>query len=358
MVALHIGPRRNLAPADRTPWRLLRLGGYIFIFVSLIRGIWPATVASPPTSLTLIPDTLILPAYLCVGYAYMVMLRRRRAGDDDPARVDAVLVGLPGAFLTWTFLIGPAVTSARLLSLVQIVDALFPVIDVVLLVLVAQMMLAGGSRTPSLRLLIVGTVAMFGADLVFCLRDVQLLDLPQQYVDALFLVMFVLMPAAALHPSTRALVEAQRVMSRTVTRCASTSARVAVQRGRRHQHEHHQEQRVHVLLGQVEQLHVAQAEHQVGAEHRDGADDQQPQRRRPRAAGQHHLGDQDQQHHVDDREQRVDDLHRGQQAGRGDRRADQERPGEDAPASPTRTASTRAGSSSPARRRRSITMYA
>ena len=97
MVALHIGPRRNLAPADRTPWRLLRLGGYIFIFVSLIRGIWPATVASPPTSLTLIPDTLILPAYLCVGYAYMVMLRRRRAGDDDPARVDAVLVGLAGA---------------------------------------------------------------------------------------------------------------------------------------------------------------------------------------------------------------------------------------------------------------------
>src|SRR4051794_7014914 len=37
MVALHAGPRRNLALADRTPWRLLRLGGYLFIVVSLIR---------------------------------------------------------------------------------------------------------------------------------------------------------------------------------------------------------------------------------------------------------------------------------------------------------------------------------
>ena len=110
--------------------------------------IWPATVASPPTALTLIPDCLILPAYLCVGYSYMIMLRRRRAADDDPARVDAILVGLAGAFLTWTFLVGPAVTASRLLSPVQIFDALFPVIDVVLLVLVAQMMLAGGSRTP------------------------------------------------------------------------------------------------------------------------------------------------------------------------------------------------------------------
>jgi diguanylate cyclase (GGDEF)-like protein len=217
MVALHVGPRRNLVPADRTSWRLLRLGGYIFIFVSLIRVVWPATVASPPTVLTLIPDCLILPAYLCVGYAYMVMLSRRRAADDDPATVDAILVGLAGAFLIWTFLIGPALTSSRLLSSVQIADALFPILDVVLLVLVAQMMLAGGSRTPSLRLLIVGTIAMFGADLLFCLRDVQLVAVSQQYVNALFLVMFVLMPAAALHPSTRALVEEQRVTVRDMS---------------------------------------------------------------------------------------------------------------------------------------------
>jgi diguanylate cyclase (GGDEF)-like protein len=213
LVAFHLGPRRNLAAADRTPWRLIRVGAYAFVLASLIRVIWPATVADPPSALTLIPDGIVVPAYLCLGYALAMMLRRRRAGDDDPARVDAILVGLASAFLLWTLLIGPAVTSS-VLSPVQVVDAIFPIIDVVLLVMVAQLILAGGARTPSLWLLIVGSIAMFVADLLFCLLDVQLLDVSQQVVNALFLVMFVLLPASALHPSTRALIEPQRVTVR------------------------------------------------------------------------------------------------------------------------------------------------
>ncbi|MFF5294253.1 putative bifunctional diguanylate cyclase/phosphodiesterase [Paractinoplanes globisporus] len=217
MVALHVGPRRNLAPADRTPWRLIRAGGYLFIVASLIRAAVPSTVATPPTWIAFIPNSFVVPAYLCIGYAFSVMLRRRRAADDDPARIDAILVGLAFAFLTWTFVIAPSLVTAGVTSY-QILDALFPIIDVVLLVLVAQLLLAGGAQKPALWLLTAAAGAMFAGDLLYSLRDAQVVDISQATVNALFLVMFVLIPASALHPSTGSLVEPQQIVVSDMSR--------------------------------------------------------------------------------------------------------------------------------------------
>jgi diguanylate cyclase (GGDEF)-like protein len=215
-VALHVGPRRNLAPADRLPWRLIVVAGYLFIVASVIRTLVPSTMVTPITAMSLIPNGFVLPAYLCIGYAFTIMLRRRRAGEDDPARVDALLVGLAAAFLTWTFVIAPAIDAAHLTPF-QIFDALFPIIDIVLLVLVAQLTLAGGAQKPALWMLIVAAGAMFVGDLLFSLRDAQIVDLPQSVITALFLVLFVLLPASALHPSSRSLIEPQQIVVRDMS---------------------------------------------------------------------------------------------------------------------------------------------
>ncbi|HEX5203591.1 MAG TPA: EAL domain-containing protein [Actinoplanes sp.] len=216
MVALYAGPRRNLRPADRLPWRLIRVAGFLFIVASVIRALVPATMATPITAMSLIPNSFVLPAYLCIGLAFTVMLRRRRAGEDDPARIDALLVGLAAAFLTWTFVIAPAIDSAGLTPF-QILDALFPIIDVMLLVLVAQLMLAGGVRQPALWMLIVAAAAMFAGDLLFSLRDALIVDVPPATITALFLTLFVLIPASALHPSSRSLVEPQQIAVRDMS---------------------------------------------------------------------------------------------------------------------------------------------
>jgi diguanylate cyclase (GGDEF)-like protein len=221
MTALHIGPQRNLAPADRRPWKVIGIGGWLFIIATIIRAAVPSTMDTPPTAIALIPNSFIVPAYLCLGYAFLVMLRRRRAADDDPARVDAILVGLAAAFVTWTFVISPAVYSSNL-SGVQVLDALFPIIDVVMLILVAQLMLAGGVRQAALWLMIVASAAMFVGDLLFSLRDAQLIDISQTPSNAAFLLMFVLIPAAAMHPSTRTLVQPQKVVVRNLSKLRMT----------------------------------------------------------------------------------------------------------------------------------------
>ncbi|MEU8611008.1 EAL domain-containing protein [Actinoplanes sp. NPDC048791] len=203
--------RRIAVPAHRKPWRLLLWSAGMFFAGIVLRVVVPGAGASPPTSMALIPDAFVLPGYLLMGYAFADMLRRRRAADDDPARVDALLVGLAAAFLCWTYLIVPSMAQTDLTPL-RIANSFFPVIDVVLVVLAAQLAISGGARQPSLWLLLSASATMFVGDFLFMLRDGALADVPQHAVDVLFMATFLLVGAAGLHPSMRTLTEPQRVV--------------------------------------------------------------------------------------------------------------------------------------------------
>jgi diguanylate cyclase len=203
--------RRVAAPGHRGPWRLLLWSAWLFFGGIVLRAVVPGAGASPPTSMALIPDAFVLPGYLLLGYGFAEMLRRRRAADDDPARVDALLVGLAAAFLCWTYLIVPSMAQTDLTPL-RIANSFFPVIDVVLLVLVAQLAFSGGARQPSLWLLLASASAMFVGDFLFMLRDGALVAVPQHTLDVLFVAVYLLLGAAGLHPSMRTLTEPQKIV--------------------------------------------------------------------------------------------------------------------------------------------------
>jgi len=208
--ALVHGPRRN-AVVDRGPWNGLRLAAFLFVGAMIVRVAVPGAAATPPGAMVLLPDALVIPAYLAVGFSFAGMLRRRRAAEDDPARVDALLFGIAAAFVTWTFLIVPSMDQVDL-TVLRLANSCFPIIDVVLIVLVAQLALAGGARQPALWLLIMSAGWLFVGDFLFTLRDIQLAHVPERVTDTLFLVTFMLLGAAALHPSMRTLTEPQQIV--------------------------------------------------------------------------------------------------------------------------------------------------
>ncbi len=216
LVALHHGIRRNAEPASRAPWHGLLAAAYLILICMVIRLVVPGANASPPGPMVLLPNAFVIPAYLLIGGSFAGMLRRRRAADDDPARVDALLVGIAAAFMTWTLVIEPAV--ARDLPVLQIANAFFPVIDVVLLVLVAQLLLAGGARQFALWMLIAASTSMVVGDFLFTLRDGGLADVPMHVTDSFFLLTFMLVGGSALHPSMRTLTEPQRVEVRDLSK--------------------------------------------------------------------------------------------------------------------------------------------
>ncbi|GAB1693310.1 putative bifunctional diguanylate cyclase/phosphodiesterase [Krasilnikovia sp. M28-CT-15] len=213
--ALTYGMRVNAAPDQRGPWRCLLVSASLTVMAMVLRAVVPGAAATPPGPMVLVPDAFVLPAYLIMGYGFAGMLHRRRAAEDDPARVDAVLVGLATAFMTWTYVIVPQLGHDDV-NVLRLANSFFPVIDVVLLVLVAQLTLAGGARQPALWLLIGGSSAMFAGDFLFTLRDGQLVGLSQHSVDVVFVAVFLLVGASALHPSMRTLTQPQQIIAQNL----------------------------------------------------------------------------------------------------------------------------------------------
>ncbi|GID95097.1 hypothetical protein Adi01nite_45090 [Amorphoplanes digitatis] len=213
--------RRVALPAHRRPWCLLLVSAALFLVGIVIRAVVPGAGASPPTSMALIPDAFVVPGYILMGYGFANMLRRRRASEDDPARIDAMLVGLAAAFMCWTYLIVPSMAQTDLTPL-RIANSFFPVADVVLLVLVAQLALSGGARQPSLWLLMTAASAMFAGDFIFMLRDGGLADVPAHAIDVLFMTTFLFVGAAGLHPSMRTLTEPQQIVVKDLSKVRTT----------------------------------------------------------------------------------------------------------------------------------------
>jgi diguanylate cyclase (GGDEF)-like protein len=219
------GTLRNAAPGGRRPWWCLLGVQVLFVVSILVRQVIPGAANIPPPPVAIVPDLLVVPGYLLMTYSYLSMLRQRRGGDDDSARVDAVLVGLGAAFAMWTFLVAPQLDDPTP-SVMLLVNSLFPVFDVVLLVVVAQLLMADGVRQPALWLLVACSGALFTGDLIYALRTEERGPAAALAIDVTVLCAMLLPGAAALHPSMRTVTEPQQVRARDLS--AVRTALIAV----------------------------------------------------------------------------------------------------------------------------------
>ncbi|MCW2504406.1 MAG: hypothetical protein JWO79_2690 [Actinomycetia bacterium] len=198
------------------PWWAVVVALTCFFGASIVRLTVPgADPMDPPSLASFAPDVLVVPGYLAMAYTLWSMLGTRRAADDDPARADALLVGLGAAFATWVFLIGPRFAGHPPSPAVLGV-ALFPMADVVLLVMVSRLLLADGVRKASLWLLGIATSGIFVGDLFYSIQVDGLSSSGDSLmvVDLAFLIAYVAVGAAVLHPTMRTLTEPQRVVVR------------------------------------------------------------------------------------------------------------------------------------------------
>ncbi len=216
IAAMVVGVRRQPDPAKRRPWWAVVAAVACFLGATILRLAVPgASPLDPPTARSFIPDVLVVPGYLLLGYALLTFLNRRRAAHDEPARADALLVGFVGALATWAFLIAPRF-SDHMPSLPVLLVAVFPMADVALLVMVARLLMADGIRSASLWLVATSELFMFVGDLLYTLQIDRLTssDATVLIIDLAFLAALVAMAGAMLHPTMRTLAEPQPVQVR------------------------------------------------------------------------------------------------------------------------------------------------
>jgi diguanylate cyclase (GGDEF)-like protein len=187
-------------PSDRIGWYLLAVAGAFFTLGddtwSFYNVILHASVPFPSFA-----DALYL-----LGYPFLFagVLRLTRSADHSVRRednADAAIVALGALAISWHFLMSSYVHDSTLGSLGMFVNFAYPIMDIALVFILFRTLVFGESSRPFHRLLAAGMAAMFVGDFTY-----DLLVLHDSYqtgnaCDALFLTEYVLVAAAALHPS-------------------------------------------------------------------------------------------------------------------------------------------------------------
>ncbi|MFB9719888.1 GGDEF domain-containing protein [Planobispora longispora] len=159
------------------------------------------TVLGEEADYSLLPNILYLLQYPLLGLALMVFSRRRTAGRDIPAVIDAAIITVSATLLYWMFLIGPMVSAADMLPMERLATVVFPVMDLLVLTVALRLMFGGGSRGCSYYLLLGFLWLVLLADSFYGMQTLISDYIPGSWVDMIWLAGYISLGAAGLHPS-------------------------------------------------------------------------------------------------------------------------------------------------------------
>ncbi|MDX6199724.1 MAG: hypothetical protein QOJ79_2875 [Actinomycetota bacterium] len=223
-VAIAIGVRRH-RPAHAGPWRWLLLGqaiyfvadGNMYIRSNLLgQGSYPTISAC-----------LYIAHYTGTVVGLVLLLRRRAPGRDRPALLDGAILGTAAATLMWVFVLRPQIDgfSGSIWSLFLLLMA--PTLDLVIVIVLLQLLVSTGLRSRSFYLLAGGLCMVLSADIIFYFQLRGGGYSTGDPVDLMWLASYLLIGAAALHPSMRSLATPSPVGEQTASRMRLASLAAA-----------------------------------------------------------------------------------------------------------------------------------
>ncbi|WP_433683259.1 diguanylate cyclase domain-containing protein [Nocardia sp. CA-119907] len=202
LTMIGIGLRRH-RPERPLPWYLLSASAVLFAMGTTTReidyhGMHP------------IDDLFTLAGYFGLGVAATLWLRPRQVRADYDLLLDSALIGLGALLASWTFLISPILQSHDT-TVNTLVAATYPVLDALLLTLVAHSMATATRSETSLRLLHVGLIAVLIGDLGYSLDTVGNAPFGHEMLLAPLLLAYLIVGVAALHPTMATLGAPRRI---------------------------------------------------------------------------------------------------------------------------------------------------
>jgi diguanylate cyclase len=202
--ACFAGPRRHHAE-PRTAWSLLGAAVLFCLVGVLLRPV----VTNLPGLVTLLADCATITGYAALCAFLLAMLRQRRSLEWH-AVLDGLIVCLAGALAAGLLLAAPAAAVSDRPLLVSVVAGLYPLFDIVVLLLLINLTFTATTWPGSLIALLCAMFAMFVGDMAYAVVGASGVTYVSPLFDAPYLLGFVLVGVAALHPSVLLLGQASR----------------------------------------------------------------------------------------------------------------------------------------------------
>ncbi|MFI1990527.1 GGDEF domain-containing protein [Actinoplanes sp. NPDC020271] len=217
-LALVLGVRRNRAAA--APLWLMFAGCQFLAVCGDLVYAWYArhlrSSAYPAPA-----DVLYLTAGFLEIVVLILILRRRLRARDPAGVIEAVIIAGAFALIAWVYLMKPVTQSPGLTFAGKLVAIGYPILDLLMLALLARMLVGGGGRNGAFLLLATGMTSYLAADYAWALTDhfeFQAGTLSSHTMDAGYLFAFGLYGAAGLHPGIRDLAEPIEISDRRFSR--------------------------------------------------------------------------------------------------------------------------------------------
>ena len=142
VIAIVVGVRMH-RPAARLAWYLIALGQAFFVagdvlaynYTAFFGGALPFPSVADPVYLAVYPVTVA---------GLLLLIRRRNPGRDWASLVDAMIVTIGLALLSWVFLIAPYAHDTTLHLGTKLVSIAYPLGDILILGVAVRMAVGGG----------------------------------------------------------------------------------------------------------------------------------------------------------------------------------------------------------------------
>ncbi len=204
VVAIGTGLRWQ-RPRHRLPWALMAAGMVMSLAGNITWDVYELVLHQEP--FPSFADVFYLAQYPLLAAALLLMVRSRTGRGDPAALLDALIVASGAAALMWVLLVVPATRETG--GLEQVFAGAYPLMDVVLLGTMVRLVVGPGRRSTSYVLILTSLSFLFAADVAFGVMAPLGLYETGSIVDVGWLVSFIALGAAALHPSVSAVAERQ-----------------------------------------------------------------------------------------------------------------------------------------------------
>ncbi|MBI2238972.1 MAG: PAS domain-containing protein [Actinobacteria bacterium] len=199
---------RVYRPDRRAPWLLFALGQALFVGGDVIAYNYQRFFDAP-LPYPAISDVFYLSVYPCLIAGLLLLIRRPDPGRDRSSLIDSLIIAVGAGVLSWVFLMAPYVHDPSLTLLQKMISVAYPLMDLLLLAVVARLAVGSGRRQPAFYLLVASVVCLLATDAAYgwILLNVEGGYVPGGLLDGGWAIFYLLWGAAALHPSVRSLSE-------------------------------------------------------------------------------------------------------------------------------------------------------
>jgi len=208
VVCLLLGVRRY-RPEQLLPWYLLLAGQVLYLLADLT--FHSLHLIFDSEAYPSVADVLYLAHYPFMIAGVVALVRSRTPGSDRVSLNDAAIIATSVGVLSWVFLVEPAVLAHEIPVQMRIVSAAYPIMDLLVLAAAARLVVGVGFRPPAYYLFVLSLLVLLATDTAYTTLQLnglyQLESLGGKLLDAGWLTFYLLLGAAALHPSMRELTE-------------------------------------------------------------------------------------------------------------------------------------------------------